>query len=402
MRHFLLIVFFIIVSNGRPLAGEVLTSQNGDRHVGRIVTANLAVRTPYALIHFPVDRIHALSAFKDQTGAFAVTSINNDRFSGGLATPRIDFAPENGPTIPFSPSQIQQIQRDRYGRTHAIQTAIFSMKNGDGFSGKIRNDAIAVRTESGRRRPSIDALLRIQFPDQPDGPTQIFLKNGGILQGDLLTRRLTIAPDILHPLTICARHFRTIQFNADKFVRVQGPPHAPALPDSDADGVPDSDDQCPDTLCAIVASADGCPMDSDGDGIVDAEDACPDTPRTAPVDPDGCWRPAPILFDFNQDVIKPQYRLTLDTVARVMRRNPGLEIEIHGHTDSIGAEAYNRGLSLRRATAAAEVLMDKGIASDRIETQGFGFARPAASNETEAGRFLNRRAEIQVDKTEDH
>lgn len=402
MKHFLLALFYIIFFASRPCDGNVLTSINGDRYIGRLSTLNLIMHAPYGLVYLPVDRVYTLTAMEERMGFFIIKSVNRDQFTGVLGRERLEFKQETGPAVSFQPSEIQAIRRDRYGRTYPIQTTLFFMKNGDHFSGELSTHMIAIQTPTGERRVSRKDLLRIDFTGESGEDARIFLKNGGLFQGKLLTERLVIAPDIHHPLTICIRHFQTIQFNARKLIRLQGAPPIDPLPDADADGVPDNADQCPDTPCSVIASADGCPMDSDKDGVVDAEDVCPNTPRTAPVDKDGCWRPAPILFNFNQDEIKPRHRPTLYTVARVMHQNPGLKIEIHGHTDSIGAEAYNQGLSMRRARAAAEVLMDKGIAGDRIETQGFGFARPAAPNETEAGRSMNRRAEIRIDTIEKH
>jgi hypothetical protein len=370
--------------------------------MGRLSTINLTVRAPYGLVYLPVDRIHTAMAAEEPMDSFVIKSVNGDQFTGVMGRKQLKFKQEIGPAISFIPSEIQAIRRDRYGRSYPIQTTLFFMKNGDHCSGELSTDMIAIRTPTGERRVSKEDLLRIDFTGEGGEDARIFLKNGGLFQGELLTERLDIAPDILHPLTICVRHFKTIQFNARKLIREQGAPAIDPLPDADADGVPDGEDRCPETPCAITANDQGCPIDSDKDGITDADDACPDTPITAPVDVEGCWRPGPVLFDFNQDTIQPQYRSELTTAARVMRRNPGLRIEIRGHTDSVGAEAYNKGLSLRRAKAVAEALMDKGIAGDRIETQGFGFARPAAPNETEAGRSMNRRAEIRIDTIEKH
>jgi OOP family OmpA-OmpF porin len=136
------------------------------------------------------------------------------------------------------------------------------------------------------------------------------------------------------------------------------------------------------------------PMDSDGDGVTDDKDACPNTPKGARVDEKGCWVIGMVHFDFDKADIKPAFRPALDEVARVMSMNSGLSIEVAGHTDSIGPDAYNQKLSERRAKAAVNYLVGKRIAKERFMVKGFSFHKPIASNDNEAGRAKNRRAEM--------
>jgi OOP family OmpA-OmpF porin len=137
------------------------------------------------------------------------------------------------------------------------------------------------------------------------------------------------------------------------------------------------------------------PPDSDGDGVIDGRDQCPGTPFTAKVDARGCWRIQGLRFAFNSDQIKPRYFEELDELARVLGRNPNLRVRIDGHTDSIGSEAYNQGLSERRAAAVRQHLVAKdGIDPKRLEIRGFGFSKPAYTNDTDEGRAGNRRTEL--------
>ncbi|MCF8295834.1 MAG: OmpA family protein, partial [Bacteroidales bacterium] len=71
---------------------------------------------------------------------------------------------------------------------------------------------------------------------------------------------------------------------------------------------------------------------------------------------------------------------------------------IHGHTDNVGGDAFNKDLSERRAAAVKEYLISKGIASERMSNQGFGMSRPVAANDTEEGRARNRRTEFVIVK----
>ncbi len=103
-----------------------------------------------------------------------------------------------------------------------------------------------------------------------------------------------------------------------------------------------------------------------------------------------------IQFDFDKSVIKPDWRPILDEGARVLMENPQVKVVIEGHTCSIGTDAYNLGLSEKRAASVKDYFVSKGIARDRVSTVGFGLRRPLADNSTEEGRRLNRRVEIKV------
>jgi outer membrane protein OmpA-like peptidoglycan-associated protein len=103
-----------------------------------------------------------------------------------------------------------------------------------------------------------------------------------------------------------------------------------------------------------------------------------------------------LLFDFNSDVIKPTAASNLQELARSLNKFGNSNLMIVGHTDSQGDDAYNMGLSLRRSNAAAAYLRSQGVPANRISTTGRGEAEPVASNDTEAGRQLNRRVEIAI------
>ncbi|MDJ0740457.1 MAG: OmpA family protein [Gammaproteobacteria bacterium] len=172
--------------------------------------------------------------------------------------------------------------------------------------------------------------------------------------------------------------------------------------DADGDGVPDSKDRCPNTPKGAAVNADGCPKDSDGDGVPDFKDNCPGTPRGAKVDPQGCEIVGNVTintttdhFDFDSAVLKPKMMSELDSVASRVNASPGNEsLEVIGHTDSTGPEAYNQGLSERRAQAAADYLAGKGISASAMTVKGMGESSPVADNGTREGRAMNRRVEI--------
>jgi OOP family OmpA-OmpF porin len=143
-----------------------------------------------------------------------------------------------------------------------------------------------------------------------------------------------------------------------------------------------------------MAAAPG-PMDSDKDGVTDNLDQCPNTPLGATVDDRGCWTyAAKVLFDINSAKIKSEAYPMLQEAVLIMKKNPGLMVEVDGHADSTGAAAYNMTLSEKRAEAVKKYFVDQGIDPDRLTTKGFGITKPAASNKTKEGRAKNRRVEL--------
>jgi OOP family OmpA-OmpF porin len=135
-------------------------------------------------------------------------------------------------------------------------------------------------------------------------------------------------------------------------------------------------------------------VDDDGDLVCIEMDKCPGTPKGARVNKYGCWVLGDVLFDFDKSNIKPQFYGFLDDAAKVFEMNPSIRVEVQGNTDNIGTAKYNMGLSLRRANAVMQYLINKGVAPNRLNARGFGFSRPVATNDTDEGRALNRRVEL--------
>ena len=105
---------------------------------------------------------------------------------------------------------------------------------------------------------------------------------------------------------------------------------------------------------------------------------------------------ADAFFDFDKAVVKPAGKAKLDDlIAKVKGINLEVIIAV-GHTDSVGSDAYNQKLSVRRAEAVKAYLVSKGIEKNRIYTEGKGEKQPVADNKTKEGRAKNRRVEIEV------
>jgi len=126
----------------------------------------------------------------------------------------------------------------------------------------------------------------------------------------------------------------------------------------------------------------------------------PEKPKPAPEKPkpvaEKVTLAADVLFDFDKAVLKNEGKSKLDDLATKVR---GINLEVViaiGHTDSIGSDAYNQKLSVRRAESVKAYLVSKGVEPNRIYTEGKGEKQPVASNKTKDGRAKNRRVEIEV------
>ncbi len=106
--------------------------------------------------------------------------------------------------------------------------------------------------------------------------------------------------------------------------------------------------------------------------------------------------PGEVSFDFDSAQIKPDFYATLDDIAGVLADFDSTVVHVIGHTDSIGAESYNADLSRRRAHSTGNYLISAGVSGNRVRTEGRGEREPRATNETAAGRQLNRRVEIVI------
>ncbi len=105
---------------------------------------------------------------------------------------------------------------------------------------------------------------------------------------------------------------------------------------------------------------------------------------------------ADAFFDFDKSVLKPEGKAKLDDLVGKVK---GINLEVIiavGHTDSVGSDAYNQKLSVRRAESVKAYLVSKGIEKNRVYTEGKGEKQPVADNKTSEGRAKNRRVEIEV------
>lgn len=158
----------------------------------------------------------------------------------------------------------------------------------------------------------------------------------------------------------------------------------------------------------IPAQTCGGNLDSDGDGITNCNDRCPNSTAGQAIGPDGC--PVPLTidlrgvnFDFDKATLRPDAIAILETAVAILSQYPQMRVEVAGHTDSVGSDAYNQGLSQRRASAVYNYMTTHGIDASRMSgPNGFGELRPIAPNtnpdgtDNPVGRARNRRTELNV------
>lgn len=198
-----------------------------------------------------------------------------------------------------------------------------------------------------------------------------------------------------------------------------GPDGCP--PDADGDGVPDYLDKCPNTEAGMKVGPDGCALDSDGDGIPDYMDECPRSPAGAKVLANGCALKGDcrtprageqvdvngcavdkafilkgVNFEFDSDRLTPEAKIILNQVAETLAAYPDINTEIAGHTDYLGTDAYNLGLSERRSISVKNYLSGRGVNAARMTPTGYGKSQPIDPGQTEEARALNRRVELRV------
>jgi outer membrane protein OmpA-like peptidoglycan-associated protein len=199
--------------------------------------------------------------------------------------------------------------------------------------------------------------------------------------------------------------------------------------DSDGDTIADGLDRCSDTPAGATVDALGCPGDEDADGVLDGLDRCPRTPAGANVSATGCPQgqqgrqppatpaeppapaPAPqerapspgpnapmvlenVTFGTGSARLQTGSYVELDSIAKVLVANPGLRVEIGGHTDASGSAADDMHLSTLRAEAVRNYLVAKGVPFQQMVARGYGGTVPRTPDTTPRGRAANRRIEI--------
>lgn len=214
-----------------------------------------------------------------------------------------------------------------------------------------------------------------------------------------------LGPDLSDTIVSFGLHYPFGKKSAPAPAPAPKPAPAPAPEpepvDSDRDGVIDDLDECPNTVAGAAVDDKGCELDSDGDGVVDRLDECPGTRAGAQVDIKGCEikeeiRLPGVNFETNSDRLLPGAESVLNDAAASLVKNPSIEVEVAGHTDSDGSAEYNESLSARRAATVRDYLVSQGVSEDRMTARGYGELQPIADNTTREGKAQNRRVVLTI------
>ena len=103
-----------------------------------------------------------------------------------------------------------------------------------------------------------------------------------------------------------------------------------------------------------------------------------------------------IFFEYSKSTLQAESFAELDRIANILKRHPNLKIEISGHTDNQGSLKFNTELSESRAKTVVDYMIKKGIPAARLTYKGYAFEIPIADNDTEEGRWQNRRVEVKI------
>ncbi|MFW9266439.1 OmpA family protein [Pseudomonas sp. D2-30] len=162
--------------------------------------------------------------------------------------------------------------------------------------------------------------------------------------------------------------------------------------DEDDDGVFDRRDRCPDTPAGTAVEHHGCPLPQY------PASAPPDEPQTPTSEVITLNDTGKVLFEFDKSDLTPAARSQLDELMGKLSHANVASIRVVGHTDSVGTDAYNEGLSERRAGSVVEYLLTQGVAPAKVTSEGKGESEPVADNETDEGRAQNRRVELRIQR----
>lgn len=221
--------------------------------------------------------------------------------------------------------------------------------------------------------------------------------------------------------------------NNDRCPNQAGPIALKGCPDEDNDGVANIDDNCPNTKLGTKVDTKGCPLDNDKDGIANDEDRCPDLAGSVSLrgcpDSDGdgvadiddrcptvkgsiqnkgcpeiavqdavriTYIGSKIFFENNSDKLKVASLVLLDELSKILYKYEAANLQIDGHTDSVGSDEFNVNLSQKRTNSVKNYLIGKGISESRLNSTGFGESKPIADNKTSLGRSKNRRVELKT------
>ena len=256
--------------------------------------------------------------------------------------------------------------------------------------------------------------------DHPAAPAEELFEDGRVNLGVLFTFG-EIAPDVVpleEPVLAPDSDADGVPDAQDKCPdtpRWVRPDANGCSPDSDGDGVDEARDSCPDTAAGTPVDANGCPVtpgapatgilpaqaagDDDRDGVADAQDACPNTTPRMDIDEKGCLKPETVSlrnvhFDLDSARLTGDGYILLRQVGASLKADPAMRLEVSGHADASGGDRYNTKLARQRAEVVRDFLHYMGIDESRLQVRSYGESQPVRENTSPEGRAMNRRVEF--------
>ncbi|CAB1063589.1 hypothetical protein D1BOALGB6SA_8372 [Olavius sp. associated proteobacterium Delta 1] len=300
----LTMIIFLHAGNGYT---DTLLLRNGDKLIGEIQNEYFVVQGSYSQIVVNKAFCKNISMNPNQKFIGALKTINNDFFSGTILNREIQILLTDKTREIVNINDLNSLFFDISGPSRLVLTTIFTMGNGDRFSGKLLNPEVEVQTDYMTAKYPAAEINRIDFVSDAPDTVKLLLIDGDIIQGKLLLDEIRIEPESVAQLTADRSKFSSIQFNSRKMLLKEHSSTAPQN-DGDRDGVPDAADICRNTPWGNTVDDSGCSTgkavaetvtkpvmkrvpseDEDGDGVPNSSDKCPQTPLGAEVDGGGCW-----------------------------------------------------------------------------------------------------------------
>ncbi|MCK5069340.1 MAG: OmpA family protein, partial [Desulfocapsa sp.] len=253
----------------------------------------------------------------------------------------------------------------------------------------LMDEAVAAKTATDERIEEITGLITTKDASIQELATEVDASKEQLATLQTTEQELT---DSINQITTLEGTIAALTAERDQLVLM--------TTDSDNDGVSDAKDTCPETLEGTDVNEQGCEKDTDNDGLVNSLDLCPGTASDTTINKAGCSEDQTtvvlegINFQLGTAELAESAHGALNIAANILQKNPELNMEVAGHTDSIGEAESNLQLSTLRAESVLNYLVSRGVAAERLQAKGYGANEPIADNTSNAGRAKNRRVEL--------
>ena len=231
---FIILILFFMIFAARGWA-DIVNMKSEDKLYGTLQNASFWIQTSYGKVLINHDFFKSIEYEDEPIGLWTIETINNDRLSGSLLNDTIRFRSENGYQKSINKEQIKRMKRDIRGPSQHVTTTIFTMNNGDRFSGMLLNSRFEIYTDYITKSIQAAKINRIEFVQAEPSTTKILLENGDLLEGKLKQDQFSILPMAGSELSVTNSDLQSIQFNAPKLVLKENNGSLRSMKDSDGE-----------------------------------------------------------------------------------------------------------------------------------------------------------------------